>query len=156
MCPLLSKTFTEPKQLELKSTPKSDDDPLHATGLFPPPPKKLSHHFSEMAYFSTESQTSSELSSGVSSCRGSVKHTVPTAKGSAGTKLFKGVTMCPPLVPKNIFTPNLDSAKGSGSGKLSSQYRESTKSSHSGSVKRSAASNSGAFKKIQPFTLASP
>ena len=73
MCPLMNKTFSDPKNVMISSPPTSTEDcevNLIST-MLPPPPKKLSHHFSDMAYFSTESQTSSDISSGVSSSRGS-------------------------------------------------------------------------------------
>lgn len=59
--------------------------------------------------------------------------------------------MCPPIVPKTIISPNIDSAKTHS--KIS-KYRESTKSSTSGSGKRQLNTNgSGGLKKITPFSM---
>lgn len=102
-----------------------------------------------MAYFSTESQTSSDVSSGVSSSRDSSKHvvTVPISKGS-GTRLFKGLTMCPPLVPKKVFDPDPESAQAPS--KLAKLTGSS--GSHSGSLKRGQG-HTGSLKKITPFNM---
>ena len=70
------------------------------------------YQFSELAYHSTESATSSDVSSGVGSCRAGTA--LPDVNGKAGnaaqklpkSKLFKGVAMCPPINGK-ITSPSL-------------------------------------------------
>mmetsp|Transcript_15549 Transcript_15549/g.21073 ORF Transcript_15549/g.21073 Transcript_15549/m.21073 type:complete len:110 (-) Transcript_15549:1751-2080(-) len=72
-------------------------------------------------YQSTQSQTSSEVSSGVSPVRGSFfegkkrfemtanQLSMTSSKGSS--RLFKGVQLCPPIDPKTLFSPPINATK---------------------------------------------
>ena len=98
----------------------------------PPLPKTLNHYFSESTYKSSQqSVESSEISSGVSTdrTRSSASGTVQaidkfgshassagnynltnSSRGSA-SRLFKGVSLCPPIAPKTMISPNLETNK---------------------------------------------
>ena len=87
----------------------------------PPLPKTLNHYFSETTHFSSQhtAESSSEVSSGVSTDRttssqagqissngGNQYNVTNSSRGSS--KLFKGVSLCPPIAPKTMISPNLD------------------------------------------------
>jgi len=94
----------EPKRVTSQESSTDDETPVGTK--FAQLPKMLNYHNSELTYYSTQSQTSSEVSSGISSCRSSL----PAKLSSKGfSRLFKGVSLCPPIAPKTIFSPNLES-----------------------------------------------
>ena len=74
----------------------------------------------DIAYFSTQSQSSSEVSSGVMSsnmqhtaaCGGNLPMINKSSLAKKGaSRLFKGVQICPPIAPKTMMSPNLQTKK---------------------------------------------
>lgn len=118
-------------------------------------PKALNYQFSELAYFSTQSASSSDISSGVSTGRssqpnsGSGSGSGPSngslysqlGQAKVQTRLFKGMSLCPPLIPKTMISPNLDENKQpshssfkSGSASRSKKRKTSSTSSQKQAV----------------------
>ena len=114
-----------PQRLNSEQTAFEDGNSIHqaqaakGNGL-PPLPKTLNHYFSDTTHFSSQhtAESSSEVSSGVSTDRttssqaqissngGNQYNVTNSSRGSS--KLFKGVSLCPPIAPKTMISPNLD------------------------------------------------
>ena len=131
------------------------------------PVKTLNHQLSELAYFSQQSQ-STEMSQGTGSIERNSQQNVNSAiYAQMGTKkyllsppnkssknyllsppnrgssrLFKNVVMCPPIVPKTLFSPVMTcemSAK---------DFRESTSCNSSARKKKRQESNNSSLTKV--------
>ena len=81
----------------------------------------LNHQLSELAYYSTQSQSTTEMSQG-GGCSSIERPSQPSAGGiytksgsqaylltspnrGQSSRLFKNVMMCPPIGPKTLFSP---------------------------------------------------
>jgi len=68
----------------------------------------LNHQLSELAYFSTQSQ-STDMSQGCGSIerpkQASNQGYLLTSPNKGSSRLFKNVVMCPPIGPKQLFSP---------------------------------------------------
>ena len=142
----LTRTLTEPCQKLDSATSESSNHSMPKEDKLPAVPYMSKNASNQQMYQSTQSATSSEVSSGISPQRGSFfenkKRSEMTASqlgmtagnGKTSSRLFKGVSLCPPIDPKTLFSPPINAAKsfkgceGSTSGSKKGVRQNSTSS----------------------------
>lgn len=160
----LTRTLTEPVQKLDSATSESSCNTAPKEDKLPAVPYMSKNASNPQMYQSTQSQTSSEVSCGVSPQRGSFfdskKRLEMTASqlgmssnGKGSTRLFKGVSLCPPIDPKTLFSPPINAAKSFKARENSSSNKKVRQNSTNSGQQRSKASQALQYYNCPAFSV---